>query len=317
LTDPRISFAKSVDLATAFVEDFPALLFFCGGPINDASSPEPWSVRDAVLRAFTLSHPDLSSRIFLAEDFKDWMHDSVYDELFTFEQHLASLSSAIVIFVESAGSIAELGAFSQLDGVKEKLIIFVPTELYEKDSFIKLGPIKYLEGAFQGSVRTYPWRTVESAHGSRVDVTSLTDCVDEICDAISETLGEVRVQRKFNSAGIRDQMLLVRDVLSQLIGLKLHEIADYILEMGIKIETARLRQYLFVLKTLKLIRSVPRGKDRYYVATDSRRFIRYGMKYGLPKIDRERLQSEVAAYYKNIDGPRFKALAPVLAELEG
>jgi hypothetical protein len=312
--DPRTAFTKSVDLGAAVVVDFPALLFFCGGRIFDASSPTPGSVRDAVFRAFSIKHTALSRRIFLAEDFKDWMHDSVYRELFTFEQDLASLSSAIVLFVESAGSIAELGAFSQLDGVKQKLLIFLQTKHYQQDSFITLGPIKYLEASFAGSVRPYPWQTVNTSFGKTIDVDSLSGSLDEICDAIAGVLNEVRMQRRFSASGTRDQMLLIRDVIAQLIGLKLHEIKDCLLEFGIDVDVARLKQYLFVLKTLKLIELVPRGKDRYYVATDTRRFIRYGTKGGV-NIDSLRLQTEVAAYYKQHDVSRFHAIAPVLASL--
>ncbi len=316
MTDLRTSFAKSVDLSRAVVEDFPALLFFCGGPMNAASAPEPISVRDAVLRAFTIKHPDLSSRVFLAEDFNNWSQDGVYRELFTFERHLASLSSAIVIFVESAGSIAELGAFSQLDGVKDKLIVFLQTQHYETDSFINLGPIKFLEETFADSVHPYPWRTIPSSHGGRLDLSSLEGLLDEICKTIYDALGAARKKRQFSGQETRDRMLLIRDLLNQLIGLKLHEIEQYLSEMGVEIETPLLKQYLFVLKTLKLIRMVPYGKDRYYVATDSRRFLRYTVKEGHSKIDTARLQSEVAAYYKAHDGHRFKALGPDLAELE-
>jgi hypothetical protein len=315
LTDPRTSFAQSVDLGTAVVEDFPALIFFCGGRMNDASISEPASVRDAVLRHFSIKYSSLADRIFLAEEFKNWAQDGAYHELFTFERHLASLSSAIIIFVESAGSIAELGAFSQLDGVKEKLIVFLQTEHYEQDSFINLGPIKYLEGTFKDSVHPYPWRSVPSPAGNRIDLSSLSECVDDICETISEALGAVRTKRSFDGSEPRDTMLLIRDLINQFIGLKFHEITDYLLDMGITIESGLLKQYLFVLKTLKLIQMVPYGRDRYYVPTDLRRFIRYSGRGGVPLIDRLRLQSDVADFYKHNDGHRFKALGPILAKL--
>jgi hypothetical protein len=313
--DPRTSFPKTIDLATAAVIDFPALLFFCGGYVGSVSSSKPASVRDAVYRAFTIKYTDQSSRIFLAEQFKDWTQDNVYGELFSFEKDLASLSSAIVIFLESAGSIAELGAFSQQEGVKQKLLIFLQTKHYKQDSFIKLGPIKYLEDSFDGSVRPYPWQVTDYSSGSTLDEDSLSGSMDEICDAIAEVLGANRVQRKFDTEAARDQMLLIRDVIAQLIGLKLHEIESCLRDMGVALEIRRLKQYLYVLKTLNLIDIVPRGKDRFYIAKDGRQFIRYGTKDG-SRFDGLRLQAEVAAYYQQHDISRFKAIAPVLAKLE-
>jgi hypothetical protein len=314
--DPRKGFTQSVDLTTAVVADFPSLLFFCGGRILDPSSPEPGSVRDAVFRAFTIKHAELSRRIFLAEEFNDWMYDGVYSELFSFERDLASLSSAIVLFLESAGSIAELGAFSQQDGVKQKLLIFLRTEHYQQDSFIKLGPIKYLEDSDAGSIRAYPWQTVSLPSGDRIDVESLTESMDEICDSISDVFRSKRLHRQFSLVETRDRMLLIRDLITQMMGLKIREIQDYLLDVGVDVDTRRLRQYLYVLQTLNLIEMVPRGKDRYFVSKDSRRFIRLGTKDGL-RIDDLRLQMEVAAYYKQHDISRFRAIAPILARQEG
>lgn len=313
--DPRTGFAKSVDLETADVVEFPALLFFCGGPTSNPSDA-PLSVRDVVFRAFTIKFPDLSRRIFLAEEFQNWTQDNTYGELFTFEQDLAALSSSIVIFVESAGAIAELGAFSQLDGVRQKLLVFLQTEHYLQNSFIKLGPVKFLEDHFEGSIRPYPWRTVTAGRSIKLDINSLDDSLDEICTDIHEVLSAARVHRKFEANQPRDRMLLIRDVIDQLLGLKIHEIRDYLIEIGVTIEISRLKQFLFVLETLGLIEVVPRGKDRFFVSTDSRRFIRYGTKGGQPKIDPLRLQSEVSAYYRKVDRSRFNALAPILATRE-
>lgn len=54
---------------------------------------------------------NLIDQITLAEEFKDWIHDSVYKDLLDFENDIAHISSLIVIVLESPGALAELGLF--------------------------------------------------------------------------------------------------------------------------------------------------------------------------------------------------------------
>lgn len=60
-----------------------------------------------LLNHFVITRPQLVESMMSPEDFTDdWLHDSKFLE---FEFDLARLSTYIVIILESAGSIAELG----------------------------------------------------------------------------------------------------------------------------------------------------------------------------------------------------------------
>ena len=59
-----------------------------------------------------------------------------------FEALVGSLSRAIVIFPEAAGSFAETGYFSAIDHLCEKLILVLDSDKQKHDSFISLGPAK-------------------------------------------------------------------------------------------------------------------------------------------------------------------------------
>ncbi len=62
-------------------------------------------------------------------------------DLLTFEEFLAEVSDAIVLFVESPGSFCELGAFAYADKLFSDKLIIVIDEKYEGDeSFIITGP---------------------------------------------------------------------------------------------------------------------------------------------------------------------------------
>src|SRR5690606_14152668 len=102
----------------------------------------------------------ISKKIWLAEEVTDWFMEGIYHDLIDLETHLAHLSDLIVLIVESPGSIAELGAFSVVPEIREKLQVFIRQERYKSDSFISLGPIRSIKRSNGTAVRSYPWRTV-------------------------------------------------------------------------------------------------------------------------------------------------------------
>lgn len=85
-----------------------------------------------------------SSLLLLPEYYSDWGEFNTYSDLLLFEADLAYLTSAIIVFLESPGAIAELGAFSQISSLSEKLLVVVSEQYHPRKSFISLGPIRSL-----------------------------------------------------------------------------------------------------------------------------------------------------------------------------
>lgn len=65
-------------------------------------------------------------------------------DLLTLENQLADSVSAIAILLQGAGTIAELGAFSNHPKLKDKLVVIVEPRHRKSPSFINNGPIRYL-----------------------------------------------------------------------------------------------------------------------------------------------------------------------------
>ena len=83
------------------------------------------------------------SQIVIAENFEDW-YEKGYRDLLKLEEDIAALSNIIVIILESAGSIAELGAFAKNKKLGKKLFIVVQPEHADQKSFIWKGIVEYL-----------------------------------------------------------------------------------------------------------------------------------------------------------------------------
>ncbi|OEH92566.1 retron St85 family effector protein [Bacillus solimangrovi] len=68
-----------------------------------------------------------------------------YHDLLTLENLLAESVDAVVMCVESPGSFTELGAFSNHEQLKNKLVVYLNSKYKKDKSFINLGPAKFLK----------------------------------------------------------------------------------------------------------------------------------------------------------------------------
>ncbi|MBQ2980711.1 MAG: retron St85 family effector protein [Lachnospiraceae bacterium] len=121
------------------------VVFLCGG----ASNKKYTSLRDKVRILLENEKKTLwykPFKIFYPEDLLiEILNKTKEADLLSYEQFLASNSHMIVIICESAGSLVELGAFTNNEYTVDKVIAAVDKKLAKHKSFIMLGPIKYLK----------------------------------------------------------------------------------------------------------------------------------------------------------------------------
>jgi hypothetical protein len=171
----RAALASKISIENLRVDISAPIIFVCGG-LTDVKEIEPPSIRDALLRRLVR---DRALKVVFAEDYKDWINDSIYNDLMTFEDDIAQISSLIVLILESPGSLTELGLFSSSIDFISKLLVLVSTEHYDEDSFIKLGPIRYLESMSNSCVYAYPW---DPRQPSRTIAPSVMEMFAELFD---------------------------------------------------------------------------------------------------------------------------------------
>jgi hypothetical protein len=113
-------------------------VFLCGG----ASSKQNISVRDKIregLKGFG------NIRVLYPEDlFIEMLNKDKDYDLLSLERFLADNCDIICIVCESAGSLVELGAFTNNDNTVDKVIALIQEQRKRQKSFIMLGPVKIL-----------------------------------------------------------------------------------------------------------------------------------------------------------------------------
>lgn len=296
-------FEKGIHLDRINMKPYEGFIFICGGP-SDIRNNDPISVRDAVQRELA-KDSRLIERTRMAEDYKDWSNGSVYGDLLEFESHIAELSSLIVLILESAGSIAELGLFSAIDGLKEKLLIVVETGHYQEPSFIRLGPIEYLEKNFQNMAECHRWRDPHRA----MDHQALREVQVELVSAIKERIRGGLPSRPFSAQSWRDVALLICELVSIFSALTFKEIQTNLKAFGAHVTDSSLHQYLYILERLEFIHKEPKGTQRFYISRDERSFVSFDVK--ADDFDLMRFRVDAMLSYEKQDKKRFRAIQEV------
>lgn len=256
--DKRLESLAQVSLENSRIVLTQPILFLCGGQV-DITSIEPLSVRGALVEYLHSAKCHLAESITLAEDFKDWIHDSVYRDLLAFESDIAHISSLIIIILESAGALAELGLFVKNRALRNKILVFVSQEHYEESSFVRLGPLRYLQGIKESSVCAYPW---DQNDLKRSLSTSLKEMREDILNAVSSQDGS----EAFNKENEGHVSFVVYEIIKTFRALKLLEVEAYLEALGLSISRDKLKRLIFLLGKFKLISSSKRGHVDYYYA---------------------------------------------------
>lgn len=269
--DKREESLKGISLESSRVNYSHPIIFMCGGLV-DVSEPEPPSVRAALVEYLHNVGCELAQGLTLAENYKDWIHDSVYKNLIEFETDIAQISSLIVLCLESAGSITELGLFVKSPELRKKLLVFVSDAHYQESSFISLGPLRYLESENEASVCAYPW---DSSNLTR----SLADSYNEMRGDMLSALARQNNSEKFNRDNHGHLAFLIYEIVKTFKAVKLTEVNKYLEVVGVSLKPDKLKRLLFILNKLQLIGRRRRGHTWYYYAVGDHRKISFGGRF--------------------------------------
>lgn len=232
-------------------------LFLCGGEI-DAKASIPPSFRDRLVTYSASSVPDIHNAIVLAEKFKDYFKDNTYTDLLAFEEEIANISTLVIIFLESPGSLVELGMFCSKPDFYKKLIIVVPEEEIEsEDSFIYLGPLEYIRKKDSTSVVTYPW---PKSDDNNYDIGNVID----LCDVINTKVKLFPKKEKFKQEHSGHIALLICEIVALSYPVLVSDIELVLESMCINISKPTVSRHLYLLIKIGLVKLLHYSSYQYY-----------------------------------------------------
>lgn len=303
MDDPREKLSNQISIDDGMIRPFEGIIFLCGGLV-DAKSHRPVSIRDALRREIA-KEPALMRRTRLAEDYKDWSFDGHYKDLSTFEDHLAQLSSVIVLALESGGSLAELGLFSALKSFQRKLVVFISNHHYDQTSFIRLGPIKFLEDGVDNKAECFPWIRLNT-NREEADLDEIQRIQPELIEALKERIPKLSSEERFNRDSWLHKALLICELVWLMSALTLGEIGSFCDALGIHIDEREVKRIIFILEKVDLISIEARSSQRFYLSRIDKSYVNWGK--DTAAFDARRFQSDVLEFYKTSDKKRFRML---------
>jgi len=218
MIDPRIELLADLDNSQARVVNPPAYIVVCGGPTEGSSGPYD-SARKRFLTFLAVKHADLDALHLLPEQIKEWNHYDVYPDLLLFETDLAHLTSAVVLFVESPGSIAELGSFSCIPELARKLLVVIRQDYYDNESFIVLGPLKHLAEKHSSPICVYDWK---------IDNSDFEPHIPNLVETLIAFVKKARAHETFSVHSVKHRLLLIADLADLFVVIKENEIKEWL-----------------------------------------------------------------------------------------
>lgn len=244
-------------------------LFVCGGAV-DIHATSPLSFRHHLIDYSASKFPEIHDAIVQAETFKDYFKENAYPDLLVFEEEIANLASLVVIFLESPGSLVELGMFCTKPDLFKKLIIVAPQEeVSAEDSFIYLGPLENIKKREPTSVVVYPWPIC--------DVKYDNSHLHDLCESIKDKLSSLPKNVEFNEKNSGHIALLIAEIIRVAYPILLTEIEYSILALNLDIKQSEVTRHIYLLNKLGIINSVFYSRFRYYYPSNSAiRFFNFG-----------------------------------------
>lgn len=241
-------FASSIDLAKSKVKQGPSKVTVFGGK-TDNSKGGLLSQRGT----FLLTPGDLRDHLVVPEDFKNWNHFGTYNDLLSFEEDVCSLVDAVLVFLESAGSIAEFAVFIKHREIAPKLLVILNGE-EEEDSFIRLGLIRYLEQKYPNSA------TVIISKNKSLSRDEANFIIEEVSGRIT---GAPKLTT-FSHSITRHWLYLIVDFIDLMQVARISDIQIFLAAVGFLGKKKRIEQLLLALKNVGLVLESPVLSERCF-----------------------------------------------------
>jgi len=306
-----VDFAQSLKVSSCRVRNTPNLIFLCGGPAsqNPKAPRRCQSVRDYFLWYVRTNRPTIAPRLRLAEDIGRWLDHERFTDLLEVENYLADLAEIIILFVESPGSIAELGAFSALTRVQPKVLAVV-NKKFQGPSFIADGPVRRLRELEGSSVYEYFWNPATSHLNDKTNLEVFKELSEQLCDVLEHHEGQQLKEPIFDLESHGHNMLMVADLIDIIFAATMTDIEDCLKALGRNVDRSIIKKYLFLLQGLNII-TEEYLDGVFYVTRGCGPYIGFDFKADARFMNRERAKLLVRS---NLDKTRARILRRYLRQ---
>lgn len=249
----------------------------------------------------------------MAEQLNAFFPRGNYKDILTFEAHIAQISELIVLFSESFGSAAELGAFSMVPEIAHRLLVVIDDDHYKADSFISLGPIRALENDFKASVCVLNRQDIGIPN-----IRNVRDVNLEVLSAHMQAAIEAREETSkehttFDPKRPGHIIKFAVGLIQSYGALTIDEIETHLFCAGLPTNVDALKNYLLCAEFADWIIQDKRGIKTYFTALDRNKALQFESRKDREKLEKMRWQAAVMEHWKATDPTRFSSIQSAIA----
>lgn len=303
---------EDLDLAQVRIRRPNRFTFLCGGRIEAAGAPVG-GLRDYLIRVRPmmrrLGHP-----IVLAESAQQLYRETSYPDLITFEEDIAKIAAIVLVISESAGALAELGAFASTPDIRRALRIIISEQHFAEESFVRYGPIERIVNDDRERVGVYPWRNNGSGRIVKSSVASeYTSIVDFIKTHVEKT-PERTLRHVLGDAAIFFDILWFLHLFQ---AVSFSVLCDLVQRLHAGCSNEDIKNKLFSMKVAGWISTVPHGQKDYYFGLFDEDPFEYAFKDGVINVDPFRRRADARKALRLIEKPHTTVLLRANASRRG
>lgn len=249
----------------------------------------------------------------LAEELNGFFPQGNYNDLLQLESDIAQISSLILLFSESYGSAAELGAFAIKEQISQKLLVVIDNKNYGENSFIKLGPLRYLENKEgDNSVCVLQREDLEIQSISNLEELNIKTFQQILQSSIITRNDSIINHSTFSKKDTGHLIKILTGIIQWYGALTKTEIETILYCLKIDIQHDLIDNYLLCARFADWIEAEKHGVHTYYVATQTDKMaVKFSAKHG-GSLQRIKWQTRIREYWKENDPMRFSTISRVL-----
>ncbi len=244
-----------------------------------------------------------------------------YDDLLVFETDLAQIVELIILFCESEGSLAELGAFSMIEDIMKRLFVVVSEKHWNEPSFVKLGPLRRIErevGREAIHVVADDDVGIEGRITRNIDKNKLIELLEA---PLEQRLHVIREPTTFDRERPGHIIKLIVGLVQEYGAITMQEISQFLKFLGAEKRDDQIRGYARCGIAVNWLTIISKGGRDYYVQT--RASIEKGedaatlpMKKGVGEANKQRRRAAIREYWREKDKLRFAAIQQASREIQ-
>ena len=281
-------------------------VLLCGGEVSHISVITPISLRDAFLKGSGFSALKDSEVLQIEEIQEFFEKTSPYTDLVEFEKDIAQICELVLLFSESPGSFAELGSFSVINEISEKLLVVIRNKYSLRPSFISKGLLESLRRKHPESVFTII-DTQVGIKGDQLFEVNCSNLVEVLQKPVESRLSKIDHKRDLDRGKFNHLCKVYVGLLNEFYCLSSDEIILLLTEIGFSIDEEGLERVAFCCVALKWASSTFVGFERiHYALQGDREAAKFEFKK--PLADKIRRRAKFREYWKDYDPARIDAV---------